>query len=307
MKAKTLKELHAQARNLGIKGYSKLSHATLEHRLARAGEKKPDSGKKSPKKPPQNKSTPAKKIKAQPAAVKSKRPGRTKKPAATNSSTKTLPGAAPVTAELWATGARRLPSDEQRIENAKYATVPPGGVTPSTMATDLGEDIDHLPPISEPMVCLLPQKPGVLHGYWVVPPGSALHAKSLKLRLGRLADDALETIEEIDLPREFGHWYFHLDDTANINVVYLQLGYYAPDGRFITASHRGMARIPSLFASQEIDRLWWISEEKFRAMYLRAGGLARGARLGWASSISSPGAAAGAPSERFAWPGNISS
>ncbi|MHB8624201.1 MAG: DUF4912 domain-containing protein [Sulfuricaulis sp.] len=307
MKAKTLKELHAQARNLGIKGYSKLSRAALERRLAVAGEKKPDSGKKLPKKPSLNKPAPAKKIKAQPAPAKSKRPGRAKNPAATSSFTKTLPGAAPGASELRATGTRRLLSDEQRIENAKCAMVPPGGVTPFTMATDLGEDIDHLPPISEPMVCLLPQKPGVLHGYWVVPQESALHAKSLKLRLGRLAGDALETIEEIDLPREFGHWYFHLDDTANINVVYLQLGYYAPDGRFITASHRGMARIPSLFASQKIDRLWWISEEKFRAMYLRAGGLARGARLGWASSISSPGAAPGALPERFTWPGNISS
>jgi hypothetical protein len=96
-----------------------------------------------------------------------------------------------------------------------------------------------------------------------------------------------------------------VDESADMGEVYLQLGYYEPDGRFVTATRRGIARIPSLYASSHTDRLWWVSEEQFRAMYRRAGGHVRGPRLGWAASISSPG---GAPvSDRLAWPGGVSS
>lgn len=275
--------------------------------MASAGERKPDAGKISSKKPTKKKPAPAKTKSAQ-SPVKSTRAGRTKKPAAAATTRTKIPqGTPPAAAALWTADTRRLSSDEERVENAKYATVLPGGLTPSAAATDLGEDIDHLPLISEPMLCLLPQKPGVLHGYWIIPPDSALRSKSLKLRLGHMTGDAFEAIEEIHLPQEHGHWYFHLNESADINAVYLQLGYYGADGRFITATRRSIARIPTLYASQEIDRLWWLNEEKFRAMYLRAGGFACGPRLGWVASISSPGGAPGVSSERLAWPGNISS
>jgi len=60
---------------------------------------------------------------------------------------------------------------EQRVESAKYAFAPPGtNVQEPTYAADLGEDIERLPEIRESVLCLLPQKPGVLHGYWVLPP-----------------------------------------------------------------------------------------------------------------------------------------
>ncbi len=306
MKTKTLKELRALARNRGINGYSKLSRTALEHWLMVSGERKPDTEKISNKTPQKKKPVRVKTKSVRPSA-KSTRAGHTKKPVAPTARTKMPPGTPTAPAALWTAGTHRLSNDEERVEKAKYATVLPGAVTPSGVASDLGENIDLLPPISEPMVCLLPQKPGVLHGYWVIPPGSALQAKSLKLRLGRLVGDAFEAIEEIDLSHVHGHWYFHLNESADINVVYLQLGYYDADGLFITATRRGIARIPSLYASQGIDRLWWISEEYFRAMYLRAGGFARGPRLGWAASISSPGGGAGVSSERLAWPGNISS
>lgn len=283
-----------------------MSRTALEHRLAVAGGQKPDTGKISQKKPHKKQLEPAKPKSAQ-SPVKSTRTSRAKKPAGVAVRTKIPASISPAPAALSTADTRRLSSDEERVENAKYATVLPGSVTPSAAATDLGEDIEHLPPISEPIVCLLPQKPGVLHGYWVIPPGSTLQSKSLKLRLGRIVGDTFTAIEEIHLSHGHGHWYFHLDESADINVVYLQLGYYGADGSFITATRRGIARIPSLYASQEIDRQWWISEEKFRAMYLRAGGFAHGPHLGWAASISSPGGAPGVSSERLAWPGNISS
>ena len=235
VKTKTLKELRALAQNRGLKGNSKLSRTALEHRLAVEGERKPDTGKISQKTPQKKKPAPAKTKSARPP-VKSTRAGRTKKPAAAATRTNIPPGTPPAPTALWTADTRRLSSDEERVENAKYATVLPGGVAPSAAATDLGEDIDHLPPISEPMVCLLPQKPGVLHGYWIIPPDSALRSKSLKLRLGRMTGDAFEAIEEIHLPQEHGHWYFHLDESADINVVYLQLGYYGR-GRALHYGH----------------------------------------------------------------------
>ena len=295
MATKTLKELRAAAKALGIKGYSTMSRRALELRLAGAGEPKvpaPKTAKQSAakKKPAQVNTKTAR------SAAKSARAGGIVKPSSP---------LAPVPEKPLAT--HYLSGEEERVENAKYATVLPGSATPSIVTIDLGEDIDNMPPVSEPMLCLLPQKPGVLHGYWIVPSNSVPDLSALKLRLGRIVGDTQEIIQEFALSHERGHWYFHLDESENIGAVYLQLGYYQPDGRFVTACRRGIARIPSLYSSQRTDRLWWVSDEQFRAMYLRAGGFVRGPRLGWAASVGSPGGVRGVSSERLAWPGNISS
>ena len=295
MATKTLKELRAAAKARGIKGYSTMSRGALELRLAGADKPKAAPAKSAKKSPEKTKPAQVKTKPARPAAKSARTAGGIKPPAPF----------VPVPEKPAET--HRLSSDEERVENAKYATVLPGGVTPSIVTTDLGEDIDNMPPVAEPMLCLLPQKPGVLHGYWVVPANIAPDMNTLKLRLGRIAGDTQEIIQEIALSRERGHWYFHLDESENVGAVYLQLGYYGPDGRFVTATRRGITRIPSLYSSQRTDRLWWVSEEQFRAMYLRAGGVVRGSRLGWAASISSPGGVRGVSSERLAWPGNISS
>ncbi|GAB4512193.1 MAG: hypothetical protein Tsb0026_15940 [Sulfuricaulis sp.] len=299
MPTKNLKELRALARSRGLQGYSKLSRSELEKFLSRDDGQKPvvmgKTGKAAPKKTV--------------AGVKSKSVApRTKKkhPAipAARATAPTAPAPALTPKWEWATDISRQPTDEEQIENAKYAIVPPGATVPRAEAADLNEDIDNLPPVTEPTLCLLPQKPGVLHGYWIIPPSSLAHPRSLKLRLGRLAGDAFEIIDELALSHERGHWYFHVGESADTGAVYLQLGYYEPNGRFVIAIRRGIARIPSLHASDHTDRLWWVSEEKFRTMYRRAGGYARGPRLGWAASISSPG---GAPSsDRLARPGNVS-
>ena len=306
MTAKTLKELRALARSQGLKGYSKLSRHELEHLLAAKESPKPDAPKKTAQ--ARKKITPPAKSKSVPAMAKSARAGGRKKPASPAEPAGTTVASTSGPASYWAGEIYGLYNEEQQVENAKYATVPRGSMAPATAATDLGEDIDSLPPVTEPMLCLLPQKPGVLHGYWVAPPDAVPHSKSLKLRLGLVNGDAFDIIEEIPWSQDRGRWYFHLDQSADVGVVYLQLGYYEPDGRFVTATRRGIARIPSLYASGRIDRLWWISEEQFRAMYLRAGGFVQGPRLGWAASIGSPGGAPGAPpSERLAWPGGVSS
>jgi len=305
MPTKNLKELRALARSRGLRGYSKLSRRELEKLLSAGDGQKPATVEKSAKAAP---ASPTAKVKSKSASPRAKSSlARTKKmqPASETVPRMTQPAPALTPKWEWAGDIQRQSVDEEQIESAKYAIVPPGTAVPRAEAADLNEDIDNLPPVAEATLCLLPQKPGVLHGYWVLPPESVPRARSFKLRLGRIARDVFEIIDEIAVPRERGHWYFHVDESADMGEVYLQLGYYEPDGRFVTATRRGIARIPSLYASSRTDRLWWVSEEQFRAMYQRAGGHVRGPRLGWVASISSPG---GAPSsDRLAWPGGISS
>lgn len=306
---KNLKELRALARSRGLRGYSGLPRDELEKLLSRRGRKTPVVVEKTARTPPKKtNTTPGTKAKT---TTKSARPG-TKKERKSAPRTRATTSAVSVPVSTpkweWMSDAHREHVDEEQVESAKYATVLPGTSVPHDESADLNEDIDNLPPVSEPTLCLLPQKPGVLHGYWIVPPSSIPNSSSLKLRLGRIAHDVFEIIDEMALPNTRGRWYFHLDHSADIGTVYLQLGYYEPSGRFVTATRRGIARIPSLYASDRTDRLWWVNEEQFQTMYRRAGGAVRGPRLGWAASISSPGGAPGAPSsDRLAWPGNVSS
>lgn len=296
---KSLKELRALARSRGLKGYSKLSRADLARLLAGNGHRVSTAVKKQ-KKTPRSKTAATPKSKSYRAPVKSGRDAGKKQLASSTSGTHMAAKPdpmAPVPPEL-----RRLSGDEEQVESAKFATVPQGFIAPSAVAADLGEDIDRLPAMMEPMLCLLPVKPGVLHGYWRIPPDTVLQLPALKLRLGCFVGDTFTIIEEISPPQDRGHWYFHLDESEDFGDVYLQLGRYEPDGRFVTVTRRGIARIPSLYASEHIDRLWWVSEERFRAIYQRAGGFVRGARLGWAASISSPGGAPGVSSSQHAWP-----
>jgi len=307
MASKTLKELRALARARGLKGYSKLTRDELERLLAKT------AGPKSSAATDASRQTAPAKKPARPEAKSSRPKPKTARPAGRKIAAAGVPPRAVTPYASVAAGApERSPmsSPEERVESAKFATVMPGAIEPPAVSTDLDEDIEKLPPVTEPTLCLLPQKPGVMHGYWVIPPNSTPKLESLKLRLGRIVGDAYEILDEIALPLERGHWYFHLDEAADMGAVYLQLGYYEPDGRFVTATRRGIARIPSLYASERTDRLWWLSEEQFRTMYLRAGGFVQGARLGWTASISSPSGAAAprAPSsERLAWPGGVSS
>jgi Rho termination factor, N-terminal domain len=270
MDNKTLKELRALAKAKGLKGYSKLTKDELLGLL---------TGKRAQAAPEKKPVPAAKKAGARKAA----------RPAAAAPLPAQTDTAVPAIED-------RIGSEEERIEHAKFAVVPRGvGYAEPRFVPDLNEDIDNLPIIAEPMLALLPQKPGVLHAYWRLPTEAMTAGRTLKLRLGCLVGDMFQIIEEVGVPQASGHWYFHIDDSVDYGAIYLQLGFYEADGRFITAFNRAIARIPSLYASRRTDRYWWISDEQFRAMYLRAGGYLAGVRLGWAASISSPGAPPGAP------------
>jgi hypothetical protein len=289
----TVEELRAQAKKLGLTGYSKLRKDELLKLLAAHGLPPDEERSATAKAAPRTETVQTKVSNAHPADSRDAALARPRPPLGA--------AAKSAAAEITASEA------EQQVESAKYAFAPPGVSVPQPAAApDLGEDIERLPAIEEPLLCLLPQKPGILHGYWVIPPGAQLAGQALRLRLAQFAGENIEVLEEMPLPGARGHWYFHLHNETDHGAVYLQLGYYTADGRFVTAFYRGIARIPSLYASARTDRLWWVSDEQFRAMYLRAGGFARGPRLGWAAAGSSPGAPP-PPGERLAWPGGISS
>lgn len=277
MPSKTLEELRAEVRALGLTGYSRLSKTELLALLAK--HKKPRHAKGMAR-----------------VAAKPRRPSARKKPGAP-------PPSHPEPAATLSPELARISSEEERVETAKYAVVAPGVALGPRRLDDLREDIDLLPALYQPFLCLLPQKPGILHAYWVLPPG--FDAGRTRLRLCRVAGDDLEIAEEIALPGARGQWYFHIPENHDTGAWCVHLGHYDPAGRFVSSIERAVARIPSLYATGSIDRLWWLSEAQFRAMYLRAGGVVRTGQLAWLGSTSSPGAAR--PGERLAWPGGVSS
>ena len=280
MVSKTIAELRALAKSRGLKGYSKLPIAELRRVLAQPEKATAPKTKKSKPasqkitagiKTPSSRQTPTKKTAVRPVRVPVVSGSVHEEPAV----------------NLMSSTAR-LSSDEERVEDAKYVVTPRGtAISLRPSITDLGEDIDRLPVLREPALCLLPQKPGVLHAYWVLEPGATARQPGMKLRLCRIADDTLFVLQEISLPGERGHWYFHIDGQSEPGDLYAHLGYYRDTGEFVTAIHRGIARIPSLYASGRTDRQWWVSDQKFREMYLRAGGFVTGTQLGWTASIGS--------------------
>ncbi len=290
MEAKTVEELRAQAKALGLKGYANLRRQELMRLLAREQAKANRRGKRSTGRTQTGAESTVKARKAlshapNPSAAKSakttaasrihKERSRSVRKTRATKTTQLMPEGTP------------FASEEARAEEAKYAIAPPGvTVSAQAAAPDLGEDIERLPAFTESTLCLLPQKPGILHAYWVLEPSRLARQPSLKLRLCLLSDDTLEVLEEIPLTSDHGHWYFHVNEVQGDGEIVLQLGAYQ-DGTFIPAIRRGMARIPSLHASNQTDRKWWVSEQQFREMYLRAGGFARGRRLGWSASLSS--------------------
>jgi hypothetical protein len=268
LESKTLGELRALARAAGLRGYSDLRKKQLIELLdkykTRPSETAPARASK-PKKSAKSKSTPAN------DAASGKKPPR-----------------------IPESDLARGISVEERIESAKYEMTLPGIRFAQPLMSTLHEDIDRLPASNESMLCLLPQRPGVVHAYWVLQPGAS--NKNLKLRLCSVGGDAIDIVEEIELPSERGHWYFHIPEQSEPTSFIAHLGYYDAAGKFHTAIQRGIARIPTLRASKRTDRTWWISEDEFRAMYLRAGGVIRDQRLAWsAAATSSP---INAPSSR---------
>lgn len=305
----TLKELRAHAKARGLKGYSKLAKEELLRLLGEA--KTPDASTRVSE-PARVIPTPKKSTDTPMARAAPSFPAPTVAELSVREHAAEQPIPSPAT--LAPTAEPRSASTEEWVEDAKYALRPNGKHAPLP-GPDLGEDIDRLPALAEPTVCLLSQKPGVLHAYWLLPAGDAPERrKDYKLRLTRSGLETLHVYEEVPVQAERGSWYFHVPENVGGHEMAVQLGYYQ-DGKFVSAQGRSTARLPSLHASARTDHRWWVSEADFARMYAAGGGVVAGARrYEWAASIGSPSAAPGAPSaapaereERMAWPGGVSS
>lgn len=284
MTEKTLKELRAQARALGLSGYSKLTKAQLlklleksrykssgtgMHRLRNQGRKVPSAVPRDTKPVPQHATKrPAKAVTRAPAKKKAERASAHPEPATTLQPLRESPA-----------------GTEEWIEAAKYALTTAGMPPGERRLADLLEDINRLPTVRNPQLGLLPQKPGVLHAYWALPVGADV--TRTHLRLCRLDATTVEILEEVALPAALGHWYFHVPESGDAGAWCVHLGQYDAHGNFVSSFERAIARLPTLYAEARPDWQWWVSEARFRAMYLRAGGVARGHRLGWPGSFSS--------------------
>lgn len=299
MKDQTLKELRAQAKARGLKGYSRMSKDDLVRALSKAPVHK-----------------------APTAALRPERRTRAQRKTAAGT-IGALASAAAVESPTLATASPAAPANqpieaanvEEMVESAKYVTSPAHLSVTLPPVGDLVEDIDRLPELSEPVVCLLPQKPGILYAYWRTPHDESVPNNDYKLRLARSAAHTVEGYEEVPARAARGNWYFHLDENFGGGEMVLQLGYYR-DGRFVTAQGQSVARLPSLYASARTDHRWWVSEQEFAAMYARAGGVvAPGRRYQWFASSGSPVGARSAPGpiaptapeKRMQWPGGVSS
>jgi len=281
MKTETIETLRAKAKKLGLTGYSKLRKDELFKLIAS------QARKANAKSVTKSRKTASRNVTMQ---KKSRRtPGKTTR----------APSAKPSPVSIVAPAPQTAADAEQQVESAKYAFALPGAQEP-VYAADLSEDINRLPMIREPLLCLLPQKPGILHGYWVLPASLLNAERSARMRLATYTGDRLTILGEHPVLTERGHWYFNVEEGVELGAVYLQLGRYQPDGGFASIVQRGVARIPNLYASTHTDRRWWVSDAQFRDMYRRAGGVERGRQLGWAGSTSSPGGS-------LAWSGNTSS
>lgn len=295
MATKTLKQLRELAKKAGVKGYSKLAKPELEKQLSRHSATSVKAASTPPAAKPKAKTT------AKSSALRKKT---TPHPAGAARS--------PVPVDpnhVWwqppAPAASVNNGAEERIESAKYTSRTSNDTAPPPGLTDLGEDIDRLPQLHRSTLVLLPQKPGVLHAYWSLPPGAA-REPSLQLRLCRAANGSLDVQHEATVSGARGHYYFSVPDNFANHEAVVQLGYYRGK-QFVSAVDRGLARIPSLYASARTDRWWWISEADFQRMYLRSGGERRGRALRWTGSIGSPSGESQTNPEQLAWPGGVSS
>lgn len=264
----TLAELRARAKRLGLKGYSKLRKIDLQKLIAAH---KPKSA-----------SSPARKFSAVNTPTRAEPGGkRAARRAPASTTGKPKPDRGRVTATL---------DSEQQIERAKYVLSPsPEHLAAPVRNGALAEDIDQLPAIRTSSVCLLPQKPGVLHGYWSISRYTRWPNPALRLRLASLRGEGFEVLEEFPLTADSGRWYFHLSPDIREDSLYLQLGFYRPDGEFVTAMHRGLARLPRLTAADPADRRWWMDERRLRELYQRSAGTEQAGRRAWTTAASSPG------------------
>jgi hypothetical protein len=255
---KTVEELRALAKSIGLTRYSKLTKSQLQRVIAaasppaatRAASSKAATKTATKQKPARRAETPANAPRAQALARKAP------------------PAAASKAKPVKATAALAPTTDAQDTAPALSGTSP----HPSHHA---------------PMLTLRGQKPGVLHAAWSIDPARSMPLPYLRLRLLKASPDDRGIIDEIPLPDLHGSRYFHLAAEFHDVPLRAEIGYHSSDGRFIVMQHYSDMRLPSRLAAGRGDPQWWISDMDFRELYLRSGGIAEGGALVWRTSYSS--------------------
>lgn len=266
MKSRTIKKLRELAKALGIPGYSRMAKPDLERE-----------------------------VDGHEAAVT---PSEASTVSVNSTPTTTLPSWQEPQAHDVATA-----NQEERVESTKYVAA---AEPPPPPITDLGEDIHTLPALAQPMLCLLPQKPGILHAYWVAP--SAAN-NDLRLRLCRADIDGVDVHEEVALTADRGSFYFHVPESFDHESALVELGFYRGQ-EFVVYLSRRIRHLPTRYASDRTDQSWWIDDSDFRRQYQRAGGeVGTTRRYVWGGNTSSSltTSAPSADAQRPVWPGNASS
>ncbi|KPK10368.1 MAG: hypothetical protein AMJ68_09430 [Acidithiobacillales bacterium SG8_45] len=284
MNTKTVKELKEIARSLGITGYSGLRKEELLKAIS-ASKARPTKAKKK---------VAAKKVAKPVKAAKRVAKKTAKKPAAAK------PGSVAAPKPKAEIVARDLTeeNEEERIESAKFITVPPGtAALRGQYPPDLGEDIDNLPALPGPRLSFLSQKPGVLLARWHLEPGQSQQA-ALMLRLGVLADQQFYIKQEVSVDSDNGSHYFHVDPSWPADSIYLQLGYFNTSGEFVVALRRGTVRLPKLFSPTSLGVNWALGVEDFKREVQQSGPLGQ---------VSRPGVMGGPSSYDLARAGALSS
>lgn len=263
---KTVQELRALAKSLGLTKYSKLTKAQLLRLIAAAS-------------PP----AAARAVPSKAATKVSKKQKTTRRQTEAKAAS---PRTQPAARKPRPMGRQASHSTASKVGVGKVTTasIPPVGVEddaatfPKTASP---------PPLDAPMLTLRGQKPGVLHAAWNIDPARSMPLPYLRLRILKVSTDYSGIIDEIPLPDLHGSRYFHLAAEFCDAPLRAELGYHSSDGRFIVMRRHADVRLPSRLAAGRGDPQWWISETDFRELYIRSGGMPEGSALVWRSSFSS--------------------
>ncbi len=261
---KTVQELRALAKSLGLTKYSNLPKAQLLRLIAAASPSAHTAPSKVATKTSKKKQ--AAQRRPQDRAVPASAPPVTRKP------------------RMGGRPATRAAASKVHVAKVTTVSTPPGD---EKNAASAFPDTTPLPPPAAPMLTLRGQKPGVLHAAWSIDPSRSMPLPYLRLRILKANADNTGVIDEVSLPDLQGSRYFHLAAEFCDTPLRAEIGYQSSDGRFIVMRQHAEIRLPSRLAAGRGDPQWWIGETDFSELYLRSGGTAEDSALVWRSSFSS--------------------
>lgn len=196
-------------------------------------------------------------------------------------------GATPQAAPVRKNPARKKPKRGVSKKAVSVSSPMPPTQVPKP-AGAIREDIEQLPPPpADAVLCVLPQKPGVIYVYWILGGNLTTRPPNAMLRLVSEHDGSIQVLAQIPLPAIAGDHYFHTDIRQEPGDVHAEIGSYAADGTFHASLRRNVAGIPSVktLSTESVPRT--AVDQRFRELYQHAGAPVTESALGWDGSVSS--------------------